>query len=207
MKVPLFMYIQHARAHTGRRSHLHIHKRARAYAWLNFFTHGSNGSSVRARRLLTVCLIGLILSASGNAADFNLKFTVPPRVEFYLSTDYVDLGLPQTRGGVTYFEGKNLVKLSFRVNTTSPWEIHISGVDFRSAAGTSIPISRLQWRTNKHMDDYSFMAPEGERRLVMDWVEDAFTWQHFQISYYLELTGDEYEGVHSSVITYSLFIP
>ncbi|NLY88240.1 MAG: hypothetical protein GX085_01250 [Firmicutes bacterium] len=163
---------------------------------------------VRKQAWLAAFLI-LLCSASVFAAEFTLRFTVPPRAEFYLSTDYVDLGLPRTTGGVTYFEGKNVVILSFRTNIASPWEIHISGTDFRSAAGTSIPINRLQWRMGR-TGGYRFMPPEGESLLVMDWQDFAdkvLAGQQFQISYYLELTGDEYEGEHTSTIIYSLFIP
>lgn len=169
-------------------------------------------TGARARRpawaWLSVFLV-LLSSFSVLAAEFTLKFTVPPRVEFYLSTDYVDLGLPQTAGGVTYFKGDNVVTLSFRTNITSGWEIHISGKDFRSTAGASIPISRLQWKMGQ-MEGYRFMRPEGESFLVMDWrnfTGDILAGQRFPVSYYLELAGDEYEGVYTTTITYTLFIP
>ncbi|NLZ44712.1 MAG: hypothetical protein GX894_07630 [Clostridia bacterium] len=151
----------------------------------------------------------LFSSSSVFAAEFTIRFAVPPRAEFYLSTDYVDLGLPQTDGVRTYFEGQNVVTLSFRTNIVSPWEIHISGTDFRSAAGTSIPINRLQWKMG-NTGGYTSMAPEGETLLVMDWhglTDEILAGQQFQISYYLELMGDEYEGAHTSTIIYSLFIP
>jgi len=54
------------------------------------------------------------------------------------------------------------------------------------------------------------MPSEGESGLVMDWrdfTEEILTGQHLPISYYLELTGDEYEGEYTSIITYSLFLP
>ena len=50
------------------------------------------------------------------------------------------------------------------------------------------------------------MPSEGESGLVMDWrdfTEEILTGQHLPISYYLELTGDEYEGEYTSIITYS----
>ncbi len=151
----------------------------------------------------------LFSSSSVFAAEFTIRFTVPPRAEFYLSTDYVDLGLPRTEGGRAYFKGENVVALSFRTNIASPWEIHISGTDFRSAAGTSIPINRLQWKMG-NTGGYKVMPPEGETLLVMDWqdlADEVLAGQQFQISYYLELLGDEYEGTHTSTIIYSLFIP
>ena len=52
----------------------------------------------------------------------------------------------KTDGRGTYFEGKDVVFLSFRTNIPSQWKIHISGEGFPGPAGTSIPISRLLWK-------------------------------------------------------------
>jgi hypothetical protein len=141
------------------------------------------------------------------AADFTLGFTIPSRAELYLSTAYVDHGLPRTKAGIMYYEGKNAVRVHFRSNITSEWEIHISGTDFRSATGASIPITRLQWRTGN--SDYCFMPPEGKYMVVTDRDDfaDIIKGQKVHISYYLELLGNEYGGVHTAVITYSFFIP
>ena len=66
----------HRRPQEGAYRYTGAHARKRAWAWL------------------AVSLV-LLCSSSVFAAEFTLKFTVPPRAEFYLSTDYVDLGLPE----------------------------------------------------------------------------------------------------------------
>ena len=178
---------------------------AGAYAYI------SADASAQARRRAWAWLAAFLVlfcSSSVFAAEFTLKFTVPPRAEFYLSTDYVDLGLPQTAGGRTYFRGDNVVTLSFRTNIASQWEIHISGTDFRNTAGTLIPINRLRWQMGN--SDYRSMPSDGESLLVMDWhnfTDEILAGQQFPISYLLELAGDEYEGDYFSTITYSLFLP
>lgn len=146
-----------------------------------------------------------------SAADFSMKLTVPERVEFYLSTDFVDLDPPQTQNDVIYYENKNAVRLNIRTNNTSGWEIHVTGTDFTTGGDRSFDISRLQWRTND--TSYQHMPPEGEYAMVArgenagNHMGQGQGKDMMNISYYLEPAGDEYEGPYSAIITYTFFVP
>src|SRR5690554_6694442 len=143
-----------------------------------------------------------------SAADFSIKLSVPERVEFYLSTDFVDLDPPHTQNNITYYENKNAVRLNFRSNITSRWEIYVTGTDFTTGEDCSFDISRLQWRTKDTA--YHHMPPAGEYAMVAcgdNAGNDVGKWQRMHLSYYLELEGDEYEGPYTAIITYTFFVP
>ncbi len=141
------------------------------------------------------------------AADFSIRLTVPVRVEFELSTDFVDLGPPRTQNNILYYEQKNAVRLSFRTNLASGWEIHVTGSDFSAGDDRSFPVSRLQWRTQQ--TSYRPMPPAGEYAVVARGENTGGRQGQGQIniSYYLELQGDEYEGPYTALITYTFFVP
>lgn len=145
-----------------------------------------------------------------SAADFSIKLTVPERVEFALSTDFVDLGPPRTQNDIIYYEQRNAVRLNFRSNITSGWEIHVTGTNFAAGGDRSFPVSRLQWRTQH--TSYQHLPPAGEYAIVACGEDTGDQGQGqgkdmINISYYLELQGDEYEGPYTAVITYTFFVP
>src|SRR5690554_6367578 len=94
-----------------------------------------------------------------SAADFSMKLTVPERVQFCLSTDFVDLDPPQTQNDVIYYENKNAVRLNIRTNNTSGWEMHVTGTACTICGDRSFDIYWLLSRTNDC--SYQHMPPEG----------------------------------------------
>ncbi|HBK69767.1 MAG TPA: hypothetical protein DDZ91_14085 [Firmicutes bacterium] len=163
------------------------------------------------RRLLSYALLLplmlLILSYPTSTADFEMEFFIPERVEIGLSTEFVDLGLPQ--GAYPgYFEKQNAVRVDFRCNILADWEVRIYASDFYDGAKT-IPISRLQWKTESSA--YRGMSPAGGYEILArrrDYPPKKAGFRYSKsISYRLELRGDESGGTYSAPVTYTLFVP
>jgi hypothetical protein len=153
-------------------------------------------------------LVFLVLVGGILAADFEMEFAIPEKVEIILSTGAVDLGTPITlQPGRVYFEKPVALRLDFRCNRPTEWEVRLCGEDFRAGANT-ISISRLEWKTENSI--YRSMPPAGEYTVLASWrdyPDQVAAWHGKEISYRLALLGDEYEGTYSSVITYTLFVP
>ena len=77
-------------------------------------------------------------------ANCVLELNIPERIEIALSVPVVDLGEPRRENGRLYYERINAVQVDRC--TQDDWEVRISAEDFRDGHRT-IPISRLQWRT------------------------------------------------------------
>lgn len=152
-------------------------------------------------------LISLTISKPISTADFELDFYIPERIELNLSTEIVDLGMPLGRNPI-YYEKLDAVQVNFRCNLPAEWEVRIYGADFRDGENT-IPISRLQWKEER--GSYKNMSSEGEYALLArrrDYpLKKAGLLQSKNISYRLELRGDESGGIYSAPIIYTLFVP
>lgn len=157
--------------------------------------------------------LGLLvaLSLSCSAADFRMTFTIPAKAELELSTSYVDLGPFHSDrvSGHLYFEKNSAVQVRFGCNLPTEWEVRISGTDFRSGVEV-LPISKLQWKAGGS-GSYQYMPPQGDSTVVASWREyngqGKPVKDHKNISYRLELTGEEYEGQYLGLVTYTMFIP
>lgn len=101
------------------------------------------------KRLVVFLLLSSLFLQPGffpvAAADFSIRLTVPVRVEFELSTDFVDLGPPRTQNNILYYEQKNAVRLSFRTNLASGWEIHVTGSDFSAGDDPCLRPGNTRW--------------------------------------------------------------
>ncbi|HEY8392190.1 MAG TPA: hypothetical protein VIL83_05635 [Capillibacterium sp.] len=163
------------------------------------------------RKTLYILLIGvfpafLLCSFPVQTADTYLEFTIPERVELSLSTMVVDLGEPRGAGRL-YYERIDAVRVDYRCNLPTEWEVRISAEDFRDGERV-IPITRLQWRTRD--GNYQRMPAPGQYT-VLARRRDHGTYsglkQSKTISYRLELIGDEWGGTYSAPVTYTLFVP
>ncbi len=157
--------------------------------------------------LSLLSLISLTISKPISTADFELAFNIPERIELNLSTEIVDLGMPLGRNPI-YYEKPNAVQVEFRCNLSAEWEVRIYGADFQDGEDT-IPISQLQWKEDR--GSYQNMPPEGGYALLArrsDYSKKKVTLlQSKNISYRLELRGDESGGIYSAPIIYTLFVP
>lgn len=140
-------------------------------------------------------------------ANCVLELFIPDRIEIALSVPVVDLGEPRRENGRLYYERINAVRVDYRCNTQDDWEVRISAEDFRDG-NRRIPISRLQWRTEDGI--YQDMPTSG-RYVVLARKRDhqprAGLKHSKNISYRLELRGDEWGGTYFAPITYTLFVP
>ncbi|HHW13079.1 MAG TPA: hypothetical protein GXX33_08785, partial [Firmicutes bacterium] len=99
-------------------------------------------------RLVGILLLPafFLLAEPLRTADCVLEFVIPERTEIALSVPVVDLGEPRRENGRLYYERINAVQVDYRCNIQTDWEVRISAEDFRDGTRT-IPITRLQWRT------------------------------------------------------------
>ncbi len=157
--------------------------------------------------LSLLSLLSLTIAKPVSTADFEIDFYIPERIELNLSTEIVDLGMPLGRNPI-YYEKLNAVKVDFRCNLSAEWEVRIYGADFRDG-DKKFPISKLQWKEER--GSYKNMPPEGGYALLArrrDFPKKkARLLQSKNISYRLELTGDESGGAYSAPIIYTLFVP
>lgn len=148
----------------------------------------------------------LLVSMPITTADAVLEFTIPERTEITLSTAVVDLGVPRGNRQL-YYEQIDAVRVDFRCNSSSEWEVRISAADFYSVDRT-IPISRLKWRTDQ--GPYREMPPSGGYTVLArkrDYNKGSGLKHTKTISYRLDLSGDEWGGTYTAPITYTLFVP
>ncbi len=164
------------------------------------------------RRNITGCIFLVILLLSvalpSSTADCDLEFRIPEQVYIRLSAEAVDLGLPMSRDPV-YYEKIAAVRVDYRCNIPTNWEVRISAGDFRDGNKT-IPITRLQWRIEEGNSSYQPMPPSGSYAVLArrrDHLPLAGVEHSKTISYRLELRGDEHEGTYTAPITYTLFVP
>ncbi|NLW56342.1 MAG: hypothetical protein GX050_06995 [Firmicutes bacterium] len=155
---------------------------------------------------LVMVILSLALPTS--TADCDLEFRIPEQVYIRLSRETVDLGAPMGKEPF-YYEKVAAVRVDYRCNIPTNWEVRIYAEDFRDGNKT-IPISRLQWRPEEGNSSYQPMPTPGSYA-VLARRRDHLPWagvQHSKrISYRLELRGDELEGTYTAPITYSLFVP
>lgn len=152
-------------------------------------------------------LMFLLLSVFVLAAEQTVTVTFDRKAELNMNTTNVDLGMPFEHAGRQYYERLNAAQLSFRCNAKTSWEVRVSGTDFTSG-GYHIPISQLQWSKNAH--DYRNMPESGGFDVVAtaaDYPTHGANWHDLNLSYRLNVSGDEYEGTYQATLTYTLFVP
>lgn len=156
--------------------------------------------------LLPILLFSITFPTS--TADCDLEFRIPEKVYIKLSRETVDLGVPMGREPF-YYEKVAAVRVDYRCNMPTNWEVRVYAADFRDGNKT-IPISRLQWRTEEGNSPYLQMPTAGSYAVLArrrDHLPRAGVQHSKTISYRLELRGDEHEGTYTAPITYTLFVP
>jgi hypothetical protein len=146
-----------------------------------------------------------LVSMPITTADAVLEFIIPERTEIALSTSVVDLGTPRGNRQL-YYEQVDAVRVEYRCNSASEWEVRISGTDFHSVDRT-IPINRLKWRADQ--GPYREMPPSGSYTVLArkrDYNKGIGLKHTKTISYRLDLAGDEWGGTYTAPITYTLIV-
>ncbi|HHT06734.1 MAG TPA: hypothetical protein GXZ97_10770 [Hydrogenispora sp.] len=159
-------------------------------------------------RLVSILILPAVflMAQPLRTANCVLELNIPERIEIALSVPVVDLGEPRRENGRLYYERINAVQVDYRC-TQDDWEVRISAEDFRDGHRT-IPISRLQWRTEDGI--YQDMPMSGRYAVLArkrDHQPRPGIKHSKRISYRLELRGDEWGGTYSAPITYTLFVP